>query len=72
MTPGLPQMKSVITPLGESILVPLRLTAAISATDAAIKKKIFGSVMNALIIWKEEMEDIMKISKYWMKNPIYW
>ena len=72
MTPGLPQMKSVITPLGESILVPLRLTAAISVTDAAIKKKIFGSVMNALIIWKEEMEDIMKISKYWMKNQIYW
>ena len=72
MTPGLPQMKSVITPLDESILVPLRLTAAISVTDAAIKKKIFGSVMNALIIWKEEMEDIMKISKYWMKNQIYW
>ena len=65
-------MKSVITPLGESVLVPLRLTAAMSAKDAAIKKKVFGSVMNALIIWKEEMEDIMKISKYWMKNQIYW
>ena len=65
-------MKSVITSLGESVLVPLRLTAAMSATDPAIKKKIFGSVMNALIIWKEEMEDIMKISKYWMKNQIYW
>ena len=34
-----------------------------SATDAAIKKKIHGSSATALIILNEEMEDIMKIVK---------
>ena len=39
LRPGLPLMKSVITPLAMSILVPLRLTAAASAADAGIHKK---------------------------------
>ena len=34
-----------------------------SATDAAIQKKIYGSGTTALIISNEEMEDIMKIVK---------
>ena len=33
-------MKNVLKPLAESVLVPLGLTAAASATDAAIQKKI--------------------------------
>ena len=35
-------MKSVLKPLPKNILIPFRLTAAESATDAAIQKKIFG------------------------------
>ena len=34
-----------------------------SATDAAIQKKIYGSGTIALVISNEEMEDIMKIVK---------
>ena len=43
MSVDLPLMKNVLTPLTKSVLVPLELTAAASATDAAIQKKIFGS-----------------------------
>ena len=39
------------------------LTAAASATDAAIHKKMFGSGFTTLIISNEEMNDIMKIVK---------
>ena len=56
-------MKNVVKPLAKSVLIPLGLTAAASTTDAAIQKKIFGSVMTALIISNEEMIDTMKIIK---------
>ena len=36
---GLPLMKSVITPLAKSVLIPLGLRAAASAADAEIHKK---------------------------------
>ena len=39
--------------------MPLELTAAASATDVAIKKKIYGSDTTALIIPNEETDDIM-------------
>ena len=42
-------MKSLLTQLAKSILIPLRLTAAASATAAAIEKKIYGSGKTALI-----------------------
>ena len=38
----------------------LGLTAAASATDVAIYKKIFGSDFKTLIISNEEMNDIWK------------
>ena len=38
---GLPLIKNVIKPLAKSELIPLRLTAAASAADAGIHKKIF-------------------------------
>ena len=61
---GLPIMKSVIKPLAKSVLVPLGLTAAVSAADAGIHKKILGSGHNTiLIISNHEMEDILKIVK---------
>ena len=40
---GLPLIGNVLKPLAKSVLIPLGLTAAASATDAAIHKKMFGS-----------------------------
>ena len=39
MTASLLSMKNVLTPFAKSILIPLGLSAGISAADAAIKKK---------------------------------
>ena len=63
---GLPLIKSVIKPVAKSILVPLGLTAAASAADAGIHKKILGSDNNnntISIISNDEMGDILKIVK---------
>ena len=64
-------IENVPKPLAKSVLIPLGLTAAESATDAAIHKKMFGSGRlsdlatrnTTLIISNEEMNDIMKIIK---------
>ena len=63
---GLSLIKNVIKPLGKSVLIPLGLTAAASAADAGIQKKILGSRHNnttTLITSNDEMEDIIKIVK---------
>ena len=54
---------NVLKPLAKSVLIPLGLTAAGSATDAAIHKKMFGSGATTVIISNEQMNDIMKIVK---------
>ena len=61
----LPLIKTVITLLAKSVLIPLGLTAAASAADAGIHKKIWESGNNTttLIIANDEMEDIIKIVK---------
>ena len=56
-----PLMK-VALPLAKNVLAPLGLTAAMSAIDGSIQKKIHGSGVK-LIIGKEDMNDIMKIIK---------
>ena len=56
-------MKNVLKQLAKSSLIPLGLTAAASATDAAIHKNLFGSGNTILIIFNEEMNHI-KIIKY--------
>ena len=58
---GLPLIKNVIKPLAKSVLIPLGLTAAASAADAGIRKKILGSGNMTLIISNEEVNDIKKI-----------
>ena len=63
MTAGLPLMKSVLTSLTNSVLLPLGLSAKMSAVDGAIQNTISGSGSTALIISNEEMEDITKIVK---------
>ena len=54
-----PLMK-VAMPLAKNALAPLGLTAAMSAIDGSIQKKIHGSGVK-LIIEQEDMNDIMKI-----------
>ena len=71
---GLPLIENVIKPLAKSVLIRLGLTAAASAGDAGILKKILGSGHNCpspyashnatLVIWNDEIEDIVKILKY--------
>ena len=58
---GLPLIKNVIKPLAKSVLIPSGLTAAASAADAGIHKKILGSGNTTLMISNEEMNDIIKI-----------
>ena len=60
---GLPLIGNVLEPLAKSVLMPLELTAVASETDAAIHKKMFGSGTTTLIIYNEEINDIMKIVK---------
>ena len=60
---GLPLMKSVIKPLAKSVLVPLGLTAAASAADAGIHKKILGSGHNNNTTLIISNDDILKIVK---------
>ena len=54
-----PLMK-VAMPLAKDVIAPLGLTAAMSAVDGSIQKKIHGSGVK-LIIEQEDMNDIMKI-----------
>ena len=60
---GLPLIGNAFKPLAKSFLIPLGLTAAVSAIDAAIHMKMFGSGKTILIISNEEINDIMKIVK---------
>ena len=55
-----PLMK-VGVPLAKNTLASLGVTAAASAIDGAIQKKIHGSGTTTLIILNEKMNDIMKI-----------
>ena len=56
-----PLMK-VAMPLAKNVLDPLGLTAAMSAIDGSIQKKIHGSGIK-LIIEAEDMQDIIKLLK---------
>ena len=68
---GLPLMKNVIKPLAKSVLIPLQLTAAASAADAGIYKKILGSGKHPsdlalekntiLVISNDEIKDVIEI-----------
>ena len=61
---GLPLIKNVIKPLAESVWIPLALTAAASAADAGIHKKVLGSGnTTTLIISNDEINVIIRIVK---------
>ena len=55
-------MKNVIEPLAKSVLILLELTAAASAADAEIHKRILESE-TTLVISNDEMKDIITIVK---------
>ena len=57
MTAVLPLMKTVLTRVAKSVLLPLGLSAVLSTADAAIQKKIYG--LGTI----KEIEDIMKVVK---------
>ena len=61
-------LMEVALPLAKNVLAPLGLTAAMSAIDGSIQKKIHGSGATKgagvkLIIKQEDMNDIMKVIK---------
>ena len=63
-----PLMK-VAVPLAKNILAPLGITAAASAIDAGIQKKIHGSGTTTLIISNEEMNDTTKtVQEYFIER----
>ena len=53
----------VAMPLAKNVLAPLVISAAMSAIDGSIKKKMLGSGTTTLIISNDEMNDILKIVK---------
>ena len=81
---GLPLIKNVIKPLAKSVLIPLGLTAAASAPDAGIHKKILISgrrhssssafphhpSSTALTISKDEIKDIIRVVKSLEKSGL--
>ena len=62
-------LTKVALPLAKNVLAPLGLTAAMSAIDGSMQKKIHGSGAK-LIIEQEDMKDIMKIIKALEKSGI--
>ena len=63
-------MKNVPKRLVKSVLIT-GFTSATSATDTAIQKEIFGSVITTLIISNEEMDDVVKKLDL-LENLVYW
>ena len=53
----------MIKPLARNVLIPLGLTAAASAADAGIHKKILRSGNMTTLISNNEIKDIIKIVK---------
>ena len=63
----LPLMKNLFTALAKGILIPLGLTAATSAADATVQKKMYRSSITAFDYidnLNEEIKDIMKTVKF--------
>ena len=57
----LPKLIKPAISIGKNILVPLVLSAAMSATDAAIQKKMYGSGSTTLIISNDDINYLIKI-----------
>ena len=60
---GLLLIKTVLTPLAKSLIIPIKLTAAESAGDSGIHKKIIQSRNTTLMISNKEMNCIKRMVK---------
>ena len=60
---GLPLIGNVLKPLTKRVLITLGVTAAASATDAAVHEKMVGSGFTTLIISNEQIKNIMRVVK---------
>ena len=60
----------VAMPLAKNVLAQVRLSAAMSAIDGSIKKKMLGSGATTLMISNDEMDDILKIVKSLEKSGV--
>ena len=63
MTKNLPLMKTVLTSLAKSVLLPFRFSAGMSAADWFIQNKTYGSGTETLTISNEVMEYIINIAQ---------
>ena len=59
----LPKLIKPAISLGKNILVPLGLSAAMSATDAAIQKKLHGYGTKTVKFSNKYLDDVTKIVK---------
>ena len=59
----LPKLIKPALSLGKNILAPSRLSAAMSATDAAIQKKMYGSGTKTVKFSNKDLDGINKIVK---------
>ena len=57
----LPLIGNVLKPLAKSVLIPSGLTAAASASDTVVHKKMFGSGFTTLRISNEEINIIKTV-----------
>ena len=57
----LPKLVKPAISIGKNILAPLGLSATMSATDAAIQKKMYSSGNTTLINSNDDMKDLIKI-----------
>ena len=57
----LPKLIKPAISIGKNILAPPGLSAAMSATDAAIQKNMYGSGMTTLLISNDDLDDLIRI-----------
>ena len=63
-------MNNVLKPLVKSVSILLELTTAASAINATIYRKMFQSGRATLIIYNEEMNDIIKLVNSLQKSDL--
>ena len=66
----LPKLIKPAISLGKKILAPLGLSAAMSATDVAIQRKVRGYGTKTVRFSNKDLDDMTKIVKVW-KNLMY-
>ena len=59
----MPLVRNVFKPLAKSAIIPLGLTAAAAATDAAIHKKMFRSGMTTLLNSDEDTKIVKSLEE---------